>query len=130
MRRLRSVAKNMVNLENQTKIINHYFCFCLFRFWLKDCFLNLIYKICLFRAAFFIHRIASKKGLGGYFLDILSYASKPTHVLNEILLNFIWQVGYWNKNSFWKLKIWGFWGFLCKMLSLRYIINLFLSKVI
>ena len=29
-------------------------------------------KICLFRAAFFIHRIASKKGLGGNFLDIPS----------------------------------------------------------
>ena len=27
-------------------------------------------KICLFRAAFFIHRIVSQKGLGGYFLDI------------------------------------------------------------
>ena len=28
-------------------------------------------KICLFRAALFIHKIASKKGLGGYFIDIL-----------------------------------------------------------
>ena len=28
-------------------------------------------KVFLFRAAFFIHRIASQKGLGGYLLDIL-----------------------------------------------------------
>ena len=44
-------------------------------------------EICLFRAAFFIHRKASQKGLRGNFLDIGSFGlnSKNIH-LNDLRL--------------------------------------------